>query len=194
VPGRASSVKMVGMAEMGAPISQDGMAVYPHCWCICLRYLHFAPENPEDGKQRYDIWVSSHGHSPHAYANRRWENPAGTQHKPVLGCIMQGCVNDDLRADGLWKGTWNVGTWNVDSLTGIAGELVKALSGRKVDVACIQETRWKGSGCKLYGAKGKRYKLFRMGGEERLVGVGTFAAEIWGCTVLLLSKGTVKEY
>jgi len=49
------SVKMTGMAEMGAPISQDGMAVHPNCWCICLCYLHFAPESPEDGKQRYDI-------------------------------------------------------------------------------------------------------------------------------------------
>ena len=27
-----------------------------------------------------------------------------------------------------------------------------ALMDRKVDVACIQETRWKGSGCKFYGA------------------------------------------
>jgi len=24
--------------------------VHPDCWCICLCYLHFAPENPEDGK------------------------------------------------------------------------------------------------------------------------------------------------
>jgi len=41
---------MVGMAEMGAPISLDGVAVHPDCWCICLSYLHFAPENPEDGE------------------------------------------------------------------------------------------------------------------------------------------------
>jgi len=40
----------VGMVEVGAPISLDGVAVYPGCWCICLCYLHFAPENPEDGK------------------------------------------------------------------------------------------------------------------------------------------------
>jgi len=47
---------------------------------------------------------------------------------------VQGCVNDDLRADGLRKG-WQfwVGTWNVDSLTGRAGEVVEALSDRKVD-------------------------------------------------------------
>jgi len=38
------------MAEMGAPISLDGVAVHSDCWCVCLCYLHFAPENPEDGK------------------------------------------------------------------------------------------------------------------------------------------------
>jgi len=41
---------MVGMAEVGAPISLDGVAVHPECWCISLCYLHFAPENPEDGE------------------------------------------------------------------------------------------------------------------------------------------------
>jgi len=50
VPGRASGVKMVGMAEMVAPISLNGVAVQLDCWCVCLCYLHFAPENPEDGK------------------------------------------------------------------------------------------------------------------------------------------------
>jgi len=41
---------MVGMAEVGAPISLDGVAVHPDCLCVCLCYLHFAPENPEDGE------------------------------------------------------------------------------------------------------------------------------------------------
>jgi len=85
----------------------------------------------------------------------------------------QGCVNDDLRADGLQKGRgFKVSTQNVDSLTGRAGEVVEALSDRKVDVACIQQTRWKGRGCKYYGAKGQRYKLLWMGSEERSDGVG----------------------
>jgi len=52
------------------------------------------------------------------------------------------------------------------------------LSDRKVDVACIQETQWKRSDCKFY-AKGKRYKLFWMGGEERSDSVGIFVAEKW---------------
>jgi len=46
-------------------------------------------------------------------------------------------------------------------------------------VACIQETRWKGIGCKFCGTKGKRYNLFWMGGEERSDGVGIFVAEKW---------------
>jgi len=50
VPGRTSSVKMVGIADMGALFSLDGVTVHPDCWCICLCYLHFPPENPEDGE------------------------------------------------------------------------------------------------------------------------------------------------
>jgi len=41
---------MVGVAEVGAPINLDRGAVHPDSWCVCLCYLHFAPENPEDGK------------------------------------------------------------------------------------------------------------------------------------------------
>jgi len=55
-------------------------------------------------------------------------------------------------------------------------------------VACIQETRWKGSGCKFYGAKGQRYKLFWMGGEERSDGVGIFVAEKWVDSVVNIER------
>jgi len=44
---------------------------------------------------------------------------------------------------------FRVGTWNIDSLTGRSGELVEALAERRMDVACV---RWRGSGCKLFGA------------------------------------------
>ena len=50
MPGRASGIKMVGMAEIGAPFSLNGVAVHPDCWNVCLCYLHFAPENPEDSE------------------------------------------------------------------------------------------------------------------------------------------------
>jgi len=35
------------MAEMGTLITLDGVAVHPNCWCLCLCYLYFAPENPD---------------------------------------------------------------------------------------------------------------------------------------------------
>jgi len=44
---------------------------------------------------------------------------------------------------------------HVDLLTDRAGKVVEALSDRKVDVACIQETQRKSSACKFYGAKAK---------------------------------------
>ena len=48
--GRALGIKMVGMAGMGAPINLDRVAVHPDCWCVCLCYLHFVPENPKMAK------------------------------------------------------------------------------------------------------------------------------------------------
>ena len=47
----------------------------------------------------------------------------------------EGCVHDDVRVDKLRKGLgFRVGTWNVDSLTGRAGEQVEAFADREVDV------------------------------------------------------------
>jgi len=45
----------------------------------------------------------------------------------------EGCVHDDLMADKLW-----VGTWNIDSLTGRASELVEVLVERRLDVVCVR--------------------------------------------------------
>jgi len=54
---------------------------------------------------------------------------------------------------------------------------VEALAERRMDVACVQETRWRGSGCRFFGAIDKRYKLFWMGSKEKTDGVWIFVAE-----------------
>jgi len=58
-----------GDGSGGALISLDGVAVHPDCWCICLCYLHFAPENPEDGEMY--LLVLAHpgcpGHTPESH-------------------------------------------------------------------------------------------------------------------------------
>jgi len=72
---------MVGMAEVVAPISLDGVAVHSDYLCICLCYLHFAPENPEDGKMY--LLVPAHpgylGQSPYS-------------HKMVVLCVCHLCA------------------------------------------------------------------------------------------------------
>jgi len=75
-----------------------------------------------------------------------------------------------LRQRNCWG--FRVGTWNVDSLSGRA--LIETLAVTEVDRACIQETQWRGSGCRFLGAKGNR-----MGGKDRSDGVGIFVPEKW---------------
>ena len=65
---------------MGASVSQDGVAVHPDCWCVCLCYLHFALENREDGKQRYDCW------HPTCLRKQQVRYPSRMQHNSVLWC------------------------------------------------------------------------------------------------------------
>ena len=52
-------------------------------------------------------------------------------------------------------------------------------------MACIQELRWRGSGCKFFGTKGKRCKLLWMGDKERSIGVGIFVVEKWMDSVVV---------
>jgi len=125
VPGRASGVKMVG-----APISLDGVAVHPDCSCVSLCYINFAPENPEDDEQRYDIWVSLRG-CPTCLCKQEVGKPSWNAAQPCAR--SQGYANDDRKSDGLQKGWgFGVGTWNVDSVTGRTGEVVGVLLDRKV--------------------------------------------------------------
>ena len=65
-----------------------------------------------------------------------------------------------------------VGTWNVGSLTGKLLELADVLGRHKVDIACFQETKWKGSSTK----EGNGYKLWYSGSRSARNGVGVILA------------------
>jgi len=65
---------------------------------------------------------------------------------------------------------------------------VEALAERRMDVACVQEVRWRGSGSRLFGAIGKRYKLFWMGSKAKSDGVGIFVAEKWVDSVVSIER------
>ncbi|ESN95636.1 hypothetical protein HELRODRAFT_149394, partial [Helobdella robusta] len=68
------------------------------------------------------------------------------------------------------------GTWNVGTLTGRSLEVVEELQRRMVDVAALQEIRWKGEGTRFVGAKGGRYKLWWKG-DDGTGGVGVMVRE-----------------
>ncbi|GKA99692.1 craniofacial development protein 2 [Tanacetum coccineum] len=61
-----------------------------------------------------------------------------------------------------------VGSWNVGSLTGKRLKHVDALARHKVDIACFQETKWKGSS----NIEGNGYKLWYSGSPTARNGVG----------------------
>lgn len=68
------------------------------------------------------------------------------------------------------------GTLNVGSMTGKSREVAAMLSERRVDVCCVQETRWKGNSAKMLG---DGYKLFYSGESSGRNGVGIVLKEDW---------------
>ena len=66
-----------------------------------------------------------------------------------------------------------VGSWNIGSLTGKSIELVKVLKKRRINIACIQETRWVGT--KARDVDG--FKLWYSGGSRDRNGVGILVDE-----------------
>ena len=74
---------------------------------------------------------------------------------------------------------FRVGTLNVNTLKGRVCEVVETLSRRKVDLCCVQETRYRGGHCRIITGKDSRYKLFWSGNSKGTAGVGVFVAEKW---------------
>src|SRR5271163_3655277 len=70
-----------------------------------------------------------------------------------------------------------LGTLNVGSMTGRSTEIVDMLVKRRVDICCVQETRWKGGKAKMIKANKKKYKFYWQGCKEGLAGVGVLVSE-----------------
>ena len=45
-------------------------------------------------------------------------------------------------------------TWNIGTMSGRSAEVVETLHRKKIDVCCVQETRWTGSGARVMGKAG----------------------------------------
>ena len=62
-----------------------------------------------------------------------------------------------------------IATLNVGTMTGRGREVVDVMERRRIDVLCVQETRWKGQKARELG---EGYKLYYMGVDNRRNGVG----------------------
>ncbi|KAK3520715.1 hypothetical protein QTP70_030597 [Hemibagrus guttatus] len=77
-----------------------------------------------------------------------------------------------------------IGTLNVGTMTGKGRELADMMERRKVDILCVQETRWKGSKARSIGAG---FKLFYYGVDSKRNGVGVVLKE-FGRNVLEVKR------
>ena len=84
--------------------------------------------------------------------------------------------------------TLRVGSANVGSLRCRSGEIVDMVGRRKLDVCCLQETRWKGGSARTLGVHGARYKLFWSSSVRGLAGVGVLVAEKWVDSVIEVKR------
>ncbi|KAE8291504.1 hypothetical protein D5F01_LYC11112 [Larimichthys crocea] len=78
-----------------------------------------------------------------------------------------------------------VGTLNVGTMTGKGRELVDMMQRRKVDILCVQETRWKDSKARSLGAG---FKLFYHGADRKRNGVGVILKEEFVRSVLEVKR------
>jgi hypothetical protein len=73
--------------------------------------------------------------------------------------------------------SFRVGTLNVGTMRGKASEVVETLTRRRVDLCCLQETRWRMDGVRRIDGKDSHYKFFWSGNNKGTGGVGVLLAE-----------------
>ena len=73
-----------------------------------------------------------------------------------------------------------VGSVNVGTMRSREGEVSDMLGRRKVDICCLQETRWKGESARTIGG----YKFYWKGCKVGVAGVGIMVASKWVDSVI----------
>ena len=84
-----------------------------------------------------------------------------------------GACKFSLRYDGRPDERFGVqvGTCNLDSLSGNRGDVCEELRKRMIYVCCLLEVRWRGQGTRMLGMKGRGYKLWWSGRGDGVCGV-----------------------
>ncbi|ESN96759.1 hypothetical protein HELRODRAFT_163870 [Helobdella robusta] len=71
--------------------------------------------------------------------------------------IAEGCCRKIQNGPSM---VLRLGTLNVGSLTGRSMEIAEMLERRRIDICCLQETRWKSNGVCHVNSDKEKYKLF----------------------------------
>ena len=83
---------------------------------------------------------------------------------------------------------FRVGTLNVGTMRGRAGEVVETLTRRHIDICCVQEVRWRGASVRSIIGKDSMYKFFWVGNSLGTGGVGILLAEKWIDKVIAVNR------
>ena len=78
-----------------------------------------------------------------------------------------------------------VGTLNVGSMTGKGREVADLMSRRRIDILCVQETRWKGAKSRNLGGG---FKLFYYGEDSKRNGIGVIIKEEYAKCVVEVKR------
>ena len=73
-------------------------------------------------------------------------------------------------------------------MRGRASEVVKTIGRTRIDLCCIQESRWKGCTARLISAKGFKYKFIWSGDNSGFRGVGVLLNENWIDKVISVAR------
>ena len=73
----------------------------------------------------------------------------------------------------------HVSSWNVGTMGGRASEVVETIGRRRINICCVQESRWNGCSARLISAKGFRFKFIWSRDILVFGGVGVLLNENW---------------
>jgi len=78
------------------------------------------------------------------------------------------------------------GTWNIGTLTGKSLEVVDTMIRRRINVMCLQETKWVGAKAKELDTSG--FKLWYTGKVRSKNGVGIIVDKLWKNNVVEVKR------
>ncbi|KAK3546573.1 hypothetical protein QTP70_029961, partial [Hemibagrus guttatus] len=101
------------------------------------------------------------------------------------GDTVRFVCDTDYQLEGTSYALCDDGTWRLPVCQGKGRELADMMERRKVDILCVQETRWKGSKARSIGAG---FKLFYYGVDSKRNGVGVVLKEEFVRNVLEVKR------